>query len=160
MSDQGFVTKGSEAYFAEREQRLNSKIGEAKTAIDAIEAKVRDEIAEITAKRDKIREHLQGFVTARNALVERRENAASLIADIQGVIAICDTELPALDAMLDELEGGYRTEDSRLEGAETSRHRQLRKHERKKTRFELRAARLQLRKNLFFGSTEPTTETT
>ncbi len=65
------------------------------------------------------------------------------------MIGICDTQLPVLDSMLDELEDDTVATDARMENAEKSRHRRLSKHERKRTRFELRKTRLGLRKRLF-----------
>lgn len=151
MNERGFTTKGSAEYFAEREQRIGRHIDEAKSKIEEIEARVRGEIAEISARRATLRMHLEGFVTARNEIVERRDAAIKLIGELEAVIGVCDNEIPGIDAALDELQHDYGAEDQRLDAAETSRHRQLRKHERKKTRFEGRLARVQLRKSLFLG---------
>jgi chromosome segregation ATPase len=147
--ERGFITKGTPEYFAEREKRIQSNIDEAKSRIDEIEAKVRAEIVEIGAERDRLRHHLDGFIGARNKLAEHRNKTVDLVAQLQAVISICDTQLPVLDAMLDELEHDSVAADARLENTEQSRHRQLHKHERKKTRYELRKTRLGLRKKLF-----------
>lgn len=152
----GFITKGTAEYFAERERKITARIDEAKTKIDEIERKVRGEIAEITTIRDRIQEHLSGFVQARNELVEHRARTIALIESLNGVVSICDADLPALDKMLDDLESDYTREDGRLADAERSRHRQLHKHERAKTRYELRNVRLGLRKKLMLGEQETT----
>jgi hypothetical protein len=159
MIDRGFTTKGSEQYFADREARITAHIVDAKTKIDEIETRVRAEMVEIGERRDRIRHHLQGFIAARNELVEHREKTVRLVDELHAVIGICDEQLPTLDAMLDELEKDYGTEDVALQGAEQSRARQLKKHERKKTRYELRGARLQLRKTLFLGPQNGETKT-
>lgn len=155
----GFVTKGSREYFAEREQRLQGHIDEARTKIDEIETRVRAELIEIGAERDRLRLHLEGFIDARNKLVEHRNRTVDLVSQLQSVIGICDTQLPVLDSMLDELEDDSVATDARMEDAEKSRHRQLSKHERKRTRFELRKTRLGLRKRLFGIDEMPATET-
>jgi hypothetical protein len=152
--DKGFVTKGSEEYFAEREANINKRIVEAKTNIAAIEARVQAEIAEIVERRDRLRTHLEGFITARNELVGHRQATIKLITELQQVVGVCDAELPTLDRMLDSLETSYETEVDGLNEAEKSRSRQLKKHERAKTRYELRSARLAMRKKLFFGQEE------
>jgi len=151
-NNKGFVTKGSAEYFAEREKKINARIVEAKSKIDEIESKVRDEIVEITASRELIQQHLSGFVQARNELVQHRSKTIALIESLNSVVSICDTDLPVLDKMLDELEVDYTREDDNLAAAEKSRHRQLNKHVRAKTRYELRSIRLSLRKKLMLGS--------
>jgi hypothetical protein len=145
-------TKGSEEYFAEREAKITAHINDAKTKIEEIEGRVRGEITAIQEQRDKIRMHLEGFIAARNGIVTHRERTIELIDELNKIVLICNSQLPALDEMLDTLENRAQSEDQALEGAENSRHRQLHKHERKKTRFELRQARLKLRKDMFYAS--------
>lgn len=152
-NDRGFVTKGTPEYFAERERRMQGHIDEAKKNIDAIETKVRAEIAEINVQRDRLREHLAGFIDARNQLATHRNKTVDLIAQLNAVVTICDADLPVLDSMLDELEGETIAADRKLEETEKGKARQLNKHVRKKTRYELRKTRLDLRKRLL-GVTE------
>lgn len=147
-NDRGFVTKGSTEYFAEREKRMQAHIDEAKSNIDKIETKVRAEITEINVERDKLRTHLAGFIDARNALAAHRNTTVDLIAQLNAVVTICDADLPMLDSMLDELEGEAMAADNKLAETEKGKERQLKKHVRKKSKYELRKTRLDLRKKL------------
>ncbi len=154
-SERGFVTKGSPEYFAERERRMQAHIDEAKTNIFAIETKVRAEITEINVQRDKLREHLAGFIEARNQLAEHRNKTADLVVQLEAVMGICDANLPVLDNMLNELEDEAVAADRKLEDTEKGKTRQLSKHVRKKTKYELRKCRLDLRKKIV-GMDQPT----
>ncbi len=148
MSDKGFVTKGSSEYFAEREQRMQAHIDEAKANIDKIETKVRAEIAEINTQRERLREHLAGFIDARNMLAAHRNKTVDLVAQLEAVIRICDADLPVLDSMLDELESETAAADKKFADTEEGKTRQLKKHVRKKAKYELRKTRLDLRRKL------------
>ncbi len=148
MSERGFVTKGSTEYFAEREKRMQAHIDEAKTNIDKIETKVRAEIAEINVQRERLHTHLGGFIDARNALASHRNTTVELVLQLEAVIKICDADLPVLDSMLDELEGETMAADKKLADTEEGKTRQLKKHVRKKAKYELRKTRLDLRRKL------------
>lgn len=149
MTDKGFVTKGSPDYFAERGTKIQARIDEAKDKIDAIESRVRGELEEIQAERTKLMEHLRGAVAARDALASKRTTAINLLDELTGIIEICGSEMPSLDEMVNTLLTEGERADERLKAAEKSRHRQLCKHERAKTRYEGRKVRLELREKLY-----------
>lgn len=156
MSIKGLcVTKGTPEYFAEREKRMQGHIDTAKAKIDEIEAKVRAEIDEITAQRNTLRRHLEGFLNARDALVASREKTEKLIDALGAIIVVCDAELPQLDSLLSQLDGDYAQADTKLDETEKGKRRQLHKHERTKTKYELRKVRLDLRRRLTLGE-QPT----
>lgn len=150
MTKRGFVTNGSSEYFAEREQKISTQISEARAKIDEINARVAPEIAAITEKRERLRAQLDVLMAARNDLVKHCETATALIGELEKVTAICDIEVPNVDRVLDLLQDDYEKEDTELDQAEKARRRQLSKHERKQQRYELRSARLSLRKKLLF----------
>lgn len=141
-----FITKGTPEYFAEREARLQAHIDNAKTQIESIEGRCRAELVELAGIRDRIQEHLQGFVNARNELVKHREETLVLISSLKSLVNVCETELPEVDKLLDGLEIDYNRTDHNLADKEETRRKQLNKHERVKARFELRSAHLALRK--------------
>lgn len=151
MSSKGFVTKGTPEYFSKRATNIQSRLDEARAKIETIEARVRGEIDDIQTERRVLIAHLQGAAAARDALVGRRDSAARLIDELQCVVALCDDELPGLDEMLSALQAEGKRVGDRLDEAEKSRHRQLHKHERAKTRYEGRMVRLDLRKKLMMG---------
>lgn len=156
MSDTGFVTKGSEQYFAEREQKIQAHIDDAKSKIAEIENRMRAEIEEIKNKREMLRKHLSGFIDARNDLVRHRAKTIQLIVELENTVKVVDDQLPTLDEMLTVLEKDYRREDYALDEAEGSRTKQLKKYERKKARYEGRQVRLELRKNIFLRDSKKT----
>lgn len=157
MSDQvkkSFVTNGSVEYFAEREKRLKARLKASTDAIDGIEEKMRDDLREVHKLRLELSEKLMDINGILGTLQSKRESMALDIQSLYKTIALLETDIPQVSKMVEQLEKCHNDADLSLAELEKSKRRQLHKHERSKDKYEQRAERLRLRRDLILGSTE------